>query len=244
MQAVIATVVEDAASGQALSLLRDWDCRLETGSAGAALFEVWWTKHLKPALFARLVPDEELRALLAPGDVEGILRALEAPDDRLGANPVAARDAMLRETLAAAWVECAARLGPDASGWGWGRLHHAYFEHALSFRSEAMGGLCNVGPFPHGGSASTTMHTGYRPNDFRTIMGASVRMVFDVGDWDRSVWINAPGQSGDPRSPHYRDLAPIWARGEYVPMLYSEAAVTAATEKRIVLIPSDAGSQA
>jgi penicillin amidase len=102
----------------------------------------------------------------------------------------------------------------------------------------------DVGPFPHGGSASTPMHTGYRPGDFRTIMGASVRMIVDVGNWDGSVWINAPGQCGDPRSPHYRDLAPLWARGEYVPMPYSEKAVVAATERRIVLTPADGGTPA
>ena len=61
---------------------------------------------------------------------------------------------------------------------------------------------------------------------------------------DGSVWINSPGQSGDPRSPHYRDLAPIWARGEYVPMLYSKEAVAAATERRIVLTPVDGGPSA
>jgi penicillin amidase len=58
------------------------------------------------------------------------------------------------------------------------------------------------------------------------------------GDWDNSVCINAPGQSGDPRSAHYADLAPVWAKGEYVPMLYSAGAVDGATETRIVLTPA------
>ena len=75
-------------------------------------------------------------------------------------------------------------------------------------------------------------------------MGASVRMVVDVGNWDGSVWINAPGQSGDLRSPHYHDLAPIWARGEYVTMPYSAETVAAATALRIVLTPNDGRSQA
>ena len=245
MKDVLVRVATDDASREAAELLREWDGRLETGSAAAALFEVWWTKHLKPALFARLVPDAELRALLAPGDVEGILRAFEAPDDRFGSDPTATRDALLRETLAAAWADCAGRLGDSPASWSWGRLHHAYFEHALSYRGEAIARLSSdIGPFPHGGSASTPTHTGYRPGDFPTIMGASVRMVVDVGNWDGSLWINAPGQSGDPRSPHYRDLAPIWARGEYVPMPYSEEAVVAAKERRIVLTPADGGTPA
>ncbi len=62
-------------------------------------------------------------------------------------------------------------------------------------------------------------------------------MVLDVGNWDASWTINAPGQSGDPASPHYRDLFTLWAEDRYVPMLYSRAAVEAATEARIRLLP-------
>jgi hypothetical protein len=40
-------------------------------------------------------------------------------------------------------------------------------------------------------------------------------MVLDVGAWDASRTINTPGQSGDPFSGHYRDLAPLWATGQY-----------------------------
>ena len=64
-----------------------------------------------------------------------------------------------------------------------------------------------------------------------------MRLVVDVGSWDESRWINAPGQSGDPRSTHYRDLASIWAQGDYVPMLYSREAVDAAATQIITLHP-------
>ena len=62
-------------------------------------------------------------------------------------------------------------------------------------------------------------------------------MVVDVGAWDESRWMNAPGQSGLPGDAHYDDLAPLWAKGDYVPMCYSTAAVDAATERRIDLRP-------
>jgi penicillin amidase len=65
-------------------------------------------------------------------------------------------------------------------------------------------------------------------------------MVIDVGNWDNSRAVNYPGQSGNPESPHYRDLAPLWQRGEYVPLLYSRKAVEDATEKRIKLVSMSA----
>lgn len=70
------------------------------------------------------------------------------------------------------------------------------------------------------------------------VPGASFRMALDAGDWDQSVCINTPGQFGDPRSPHYRDFAPIWAKGGSMPMLYSRAAVDAAAVSAIRLVPS------
>jgi penicillin G amidase len=81
------------------------------------------------------------------------------------------------------------------------------------------------------------MLAAYRPQDFRVTIGASVRLVMDVGNWNASLFVNTPGQSGDSRSPHYRDLAPLWAKGEYAPLLYSDGAVSGATEAVIQLVP-------
>jgi penicillin amidase len=47
----------------------------------------------------------------------------------------------------------------------------------------------------------------------------------DVGAWDNSVVINNPGQSGDPSSPHFRDLFPLWAGGRYVHFVWTRARV-------------------
>ncbi|MFI5012611.1 MAG: penicillin acylase family protein [Hyphomicrobiales bacterium] len=221
------------------SMFKGWDCALEAESAAAALFEIWWMRHLRPRLLARLAPDAALAKLLLPGDVDGLLGALEAPDARFGREPKAARDALLRDTLAAAVEECRERLGQDPGKWRWGALHHGFFEHALSNLGTPSLPSANVGPLPKGGSGSTPMHTGYRLSDFRIAHGASVRLVMDVGEWDDSVCINAPGQSGDPASPHYRDLAPLWAQGGYVPMLYSRARIEPEIVARIALEPGE-----
>jgi penicillin amidase len=237
MTALVVAMPGEASA--AARLFAGWDHRLAADSAAAALFEVWWSKHLKPALFALFAPDPAIRALLVPGHVDAIIEALEKPSAMFGDDPAAGRDTLLARTLAAAYADCSARMGADPAEWAWGKLHHALFEHALSpvVESDRRAGL-DAGPLPHAGSGQTPMHTGYRPSDFRTIAGASVRLVMDVGNWDASMAINAPGQSGDPRSPHYRDLMPAWAAGHYVPLLYSREAVDGAAAFRIVLKPA------
>ncbi|SFJ44068.1 penicillin acylase family protein [Methylobacterium brachiatum] len=216
----------------ARTLLTPFDGSLHEDSAAAALIELFWVRHLRPALLEALVPDPATRRLLPPGDTQSLIEQLES-----GLDP-AARDALLTGTLGAAFRECRTRMGPDSGTWSWGRMHHALFAHPLSaLRSDS---AWDVGPLAVGGAAASVMHAEYRTDTFRLTHGASFRMVVDVGDWDRSVFINVPGQSGDPGSPHYADLAPIWGRRDHVPMLYGRAAVEAATETIITLSPASA----
>jgi penicillin amidase len=227
----------DADTTAALGLLAGWDHALTKETGAGALFELWWSRHLKKALWNALVAPD-LHALMVPGDVDGTLDALEQPDDRFGANPAQGRDAILLASLGAAYAEMKTLLGPDPAGWAWGKLHHGYFEHPLAFLLPPdTAKAWSIGPLPHQGSGVTPMHTGYRPNDFRTMMGSSFRLVADLADLDRSVVVNTPGQSGNPNSPHYRDLFETWIAGDYVPLPYSAAAVDAALASRTLFTP-------
>jgi penicillin amidase len=43
-----------------------------------------------------------------------------------------------------------------------------------------------------------------------------LRAVFDMANPDASLFVTATGQSGNPFSGHYGDLAPLWQRGESI----------------------------
>ncbi|GAB0116716.1 penicillin acylase family protein [Acidisoma sp. 7E03] len=217
----------------ACRLLAAFDGTLHAESAAAALSELWWTKHLRPAVVAVAVDDAELRAAIGIGDAEAILARLEAPETFFEHPSDDRRDELLRRTLRSAYEECVERMGSDPATWRWGRVHQAYFEHALA---GSRGAEWDIGPMPMGGSESSPMNAAYRLTDYRVTLGASFRMVLDIGEWDCSRCINTPGQSGDPRTPHYGDLAELWAYGQFIPMLYSRDAVDAATEMRITLL--------
>jgi len=68
-------------------------------------------------------------------------------------------------------------------------------------------------------------------------VGPSFSAIFDLGDWDRSVANNPPGQNGSPGSPHFTDLAPLWAAGEYIPLSFGDRAVQANAESTLTLLP-------
>ena len=93
----------------------------------------------------------------------------------------------------------------------------------------------NVGPLPRGGDSWTVSATGGADNQGA---GGSLKMIADSEDWDNSVGLNTPGQSGDPDSPHYRDLFPLWAQGQYFPIAYSRKRVESVAEGVTRLTPS------
>jgi penicillin amidase len=233
----IVSLLPDNASAPPRDLLRTWDGHSEKGSAGAMLFELWLSSHLRPALLSRVAPDAELRKYLMPGNVTTVVRLLEGahPDlaERAGLKEISQRDEFLSETLARAWNDACARFGNNPKTWQWGDLHKGWFDHALT----PLDCSYDVGPHDKGGNSSSVMLAHYDASDYLVRIGASVRMVVDVGAWDNSVWINAPGQSGIPGDLHYSDLTALWAEGDYVPMLYSEQAVDLATQRRLELHP-------
>jgi penicillin amidase len=215
----------DAEVTRALALLQAWDHDETTSSIPAAIYEVWATKHLGKETVARATP-EAARSLVGAGHLEAVIEYLEHPDRALGADPTAARNAILLTSLKSALGELNQRLGPDMDTWEWGRLHHAIFEPAVAALADPeLRAQMTVGPLQTPGSASSPRAQTYRAADFAVTAGASVRMVMDVGAWDNSVVINSPGQSGDPLNAHYRDLFPLWAQGTYVPLRFSRAAV-------------------
>jgi penicillin amidase len=219
---------------RALDLLRGWNGDERRDSAPAAIFEVWFGKHLRPAVLARALGEANAK-LAEPGDATRVTLFLEKADGL----PAQARDAVLLSSLKAALDELEKKLGPDMGSWQWGALHKAHFPHPLEDvvppdRKDRF----TVSGWPLGGSGGTPMATTYRTTDFALTAGASFRMVLDVGNWDASRAVNAPGQSGDPASPHYRDLLPLWGDNKYFPLAYSRAAVEKATESRLTLVPA------
>ncbi|MBW3656104.1 MAG: penicillin acylase family protein, partial [Gemmatimonadetes bacterium] len=68
--------------------------------------------------------------------------------------------------------------------------------------------------------------------------GASFRIVATAEDWDLTMGINTPGQSGDPAHPHYRDLFELWATDRYFPAFYTRPRVDSVADRVTILAPA------
>src|SRR5579859_6672124 len=218
-----------------VQMLLRWDCALRADSPEAAVYELW-TGELRTAVSARAVPTEA-RQVFGKLPLLRVVRELSNPRDALfGSDAQAGRDAMLFAALAAARSKLVARQGPDVKQWTWGQLHRIKFQHPLDSAPWATA-LFDRGPMKRPGDGLVVQATAFRDDSFDQLTGASYREIFDLADWDRSVGINVPGQSGQPGSKHYDDLLPLWIEGKYFPLAYSKSAVDAVTTDVLNLSP-------
>ena len=212
-----------------------WDGELNRESADAALYEVWlW--QISRALGERFSKEHSSHYEELPPDT--VLRIFSTPADHkdlFGDNPQAGRDRMLLDTLRSAHAELERLLGSDAAQWTWGKIHTVHFRHAVDQQAGAKD-LVDIDPRSRPGDEYTVNATGLG-NSWEQASGASYREILDTSDWDKSVAVNTPGQSGQPGSSHYSDLLPLWDAGRYFPLVYSRKAVEGESTDRLVLEP-------
>lgn len=210
----------------AARMLESWDFVLDADSDAAALFQAW-IRRLPGALLESEAP-EHARDLIA--------RYLQLPTmiRKLGEIDAGARRRIMADSLDDAFESLVSRLGADRSAWRWGALHTIGFRHPLSNSPERREAF-DIQAVARGGDGYTPNAT--RGPGYSQASGASYRHVLDLADWDRSVFTSTPGQSGQPGSPHYDDLLPMWANGEYAPLAFSREAVEASTANRLILEP-------
>lgn len=224
------------ATERARQLLLSWHYVLDTASVPAGIYEAW---------FRRL--NANVRRLVVPASAQPYFRSVSAtrliewlrtPPREFGPNPAAARDSLLIKSLDEAVADLARRFGANTASWRWGQptYHHITITHPLSpVVDAATRARLDLGPASRGGDAYTPGATGGGDNQ---TSGASFRIVIDVSDWEKTLGINNPGQSGNPDDRHYRDLFSLWAADRYFVVPFAKRSVEAAAEQRVVLSPS------
>ncbi len=134
--------------------------------------------------------------------------------------PEAERQRLIAAGLTAAIERLTRELGPDRDEWRHGRVHASALQHMFvpEFDLPAV----------------------ERPGGFGALnaTGANFRRIIDLADPDRSVASNAPGQSAQPGSPFYGNLADNLGNGQYFPLLYTREAVEEHAAHRLTLQPA------
>ena len=221
----------DAAGGQdrppkgpahaALRLLEKWDGTMDRGRPEPLIFSAWFRE------LNRLIYGDELGADLSaywrlrPRLIKSIIEADRTWCDDISSARVEGCEERIGKALARAVDDLSTAYGSDPDEWRWGDAHVADFRHRVLSRVPLLGSLGNI-LIATGGDNFTINRGTTRVADaaapFAQIHGPGLRAIYDLGNLENSLFIQATGQSGNPLSRHYRDLIGRWRDLEYVRM--------------------------
>ena len=119
---------------------------------------------------------------------------------------------LLKESLRTSVTALAERYGADPSAWRWGVAHEAVFAHPILGLLPVLGPLTTA-RIAQPGDDTTIFRGGNRPGALTSVHGPGYRGVYDLADLDGSLFMAAPGQSGNIISKHATDLLQRWRDG-------------------------------
>lgn len=242
--------LSDPLMNSAYEALRDWDYVQGKASLAAAVFNSMWV-HFAYGLYGDemdLVGPEFKAGFFKLANISlrnAIYLLKHIPgsswfDDVSTPDVVEGPEDIVYHALQGSVAELHNLFGDDPNDWIWADMHTLTHKHPLA-QVKILDWLLdlNVGPFPMGGSGTTVNNMEYRMYDpYDVVLGPSVRHIYDFADFARSGLSVIPtGQSGDPRSPHYRDQAPLYNSGQYRSFPIDAEHIDAAGYRKLMLQP-------
>ena len=240
LPAMARTRTNDARAREALAKLANWDARMDRGRAEPLLFNSWVRQTAADLLVRALGPAaaDLLREtpILVRRAFDG---TSEFCDDR-ATDVVESCADLVSAALSKTLDELTQTYGADMGKWRWGDAHAALFLHPFYSRVPVIAQWTAFRQ-PTDGDNFTVRRAASRAGDpanpFAHVHGQSLRAVYDLDDLSRSRFITAPGQSGNPLSPHWGDLVPLWAHAGSLALSGDAEALLNAGASRLVLEP-------
>lgn len=219
MKPILAAMAPATADGRAaLAALRRWNGDMATGRAEPLIWSAWY----RAAVTALLEP--RLGAL-----AKDYLGATRPRLERLlaGEGGWCAREAcpaLAARALDTAVKDLRARHG-DMDTWRWGDVHRVRFKHDIFSHLPLVGAHLVASPAAPGDA--TTVNAGlsnlWGDDPYADVYGARYRQIVDLADPAQSLYMIAPGMSGNVLSPWFGHMAEDWAAGRYFPLTGSAA---------------------
>ena len=244
---VLSIAAETEEAREALAVLEAWDGDVGADSHAAAVFEFFLDEMVRRVVEAK-APRTAQWALgmgftpLVPRSIFGfrrvghLARLLREQPEGWFQRPWSQE---MADSLTRAVRKLRRHSGDDHRRGAWGSIRPLTLRHPMGER-KILDRVFNLGPFPWGGDANTVSQGATDPLNpiANHVWIASLRMVVDVGNWEESRFVLPGGQSGNPLSPHYEDLLPLWKRGEGVPIAWSPTEVARVARSTLRLVPA------
>ena len=216
---------------QALQISQSFNGDMKADSTAALIFNAW-ADQLTRNLFSRLsylfTENYGARHFRLP-----LITQLQNPNSPWCDEPKTAVVENCQDASNKAFDKAldylSSEYGKDPSKWSWGVAHTALSEHRPLTKVPFLGSLFNL-KTPFAGD-SFSINVGRlqllrSSNPYETLQAASLRTIYDLSDLEQSVFIYQTGQSGWVQSKRYRNMNPLWAKNEYLPLRMKPTNIT------------------
>ena len=215
---LLAVPSAEGLSARAQALLHGWDGTMATDAPQPLIFNAWI--H---AFYGRVLRHADIPAKDGGPLVEFVAFVLSPAGAHWCGGDCTVE---LKASLADAVKGLAERFGDDPAAWRWGQAHQATFAHPVLRTLPVLGALTTL-TIASPGDDTTIDHGGPVYQQFQSVHGPEYRGVYDLADLDHSLFIVAPGQSGNPLSRHARDFLQRWRDGATITLGPKADATTA-----------------
>jgi penicillin amidase len=226
----------DEEGRKAKEFLSKWDFIMDKDSVGACQFEVTFRKMMENIFRDELGEElfnEYLRTSTFPPSA---LKMMIRKGSSLWFGKKSLED-ILAMSMKQMFSELREVMGNDMNKWTWGKIHSLTFEHVLG-KKRLLARIFNLGPFQVGGS-HLTVNMRYYPYEepYRVKHGVSERMIVDLSNIGNSLHVLPTGESGNLKSPHYKDQVDLYLSGGYHTAWTDRREVEKNSEATLILKP-------
>ena len=230
-----------AESGRAIALLSTWDGDMNANRPEPLVFSYWYSR-LEVQIYA-----DELGEVFAeawqyrPRFIWNVLTGRQAWCDNIATEQIENCEQVVGSALEEAVRDLAEAYGEDMSKWRWGEAHYAHMKHTPFTNVPVLNEFFDI-RVPASGGPFTINRGRYDISDerapFAQTAGSTFRAIYDLSDLDRSVYIQIPGQSGNPLSPYYDNFVRPWRDIDYIPMTSARSDYAVGARVTLVLSPA------
>ncbi len=194
---IVALDRDHPAEVAAQRLLEGWDHHMDAGSPAAAVYGTLRAELVRIVSHDLGLVGDRLPGVAGPS-LHQTMRFVNARMAFWIDDPELVSDEAVATALRFAVRELERSQGTDPARWRWGAAHRAMFVHPLAaLRPDLTDRLPVPEAVELGGDNECVWATSTAPPTTLACNAPVARYVFDLADWERSVWIVPHGVSGD-----------------------------------------------
>ena len=213
------TVSQHPLAAQARETLDGFDGRMQANRAAPLIFAVW-ADELTRGLVEPTLGADVFKAHYGKRHFRVLVEHVMQQRDSTWCAPKTCAE-QSTAALDRALDRIAAQHGSTPADWRWGDEHLALSIHRPLGQVPVLREMFNV-KVPSDGDLFTVNVGQYWAGEkylpFANRHAASLRVVYDLSDFEQSQFIYQTGQSGLVWSDNYRDMKQAWASGKYRPL--------------------------